>query len=413
VSYPRSLRARRAAPPDIENDDSVAVGVAPEPFPVPGLDLPTPFDLIGAGRRALAGVAAPVRTSRLALPVAIAIASRVYSILLLSLIPLLQPVLAIPRLTGFRSPILQWDSQWYLTIANYGYHAAAMQPGPFGGRHDFAFFPAWPMLLRQIQTLGIPASDAAVPLANLLFIAASIPIYIVLDRLFGRTAALGGLALLAFSPPAYVLSMPYSEPLFLLLVGALFATRSGALRAALGVAVGVTRITGVAVAIASGVRWLRDRRDWRPLLTSIAIAIAFAGWWVFIWQLTGDPLGWFQGSAQWGRLLGPSAIIWSIEVGSSARIGALLFVGLLLGASILVARRDLELGIYCVLAILLSLAGAPVESMPRHALVAFPAFGLIASRLGARRTIVLALILAGFQLNDVLLAFVGPMPLAP
>ena len=57
--------------------------------------------------------------------------------------------------------------------------------------------------------------------------------------------------------------------------------------------------------------------------------------------------------------------------------------------------------------------GAPVESMPRHALVAFPAFGLIASRLGARRTLVLALIFAAFQVNDVLLAFVGPMPLAP
>jgi len=391
------------------------VGVAPEPFPVPVPELawPTPFDLLGALRRALAAGVERIRVSGLAWPLGIAIVSRLYSVLLLSLVPLLQPVLAIPRLTGFRAPILQWDSQWYLTIANYGYHAAAMQPGPFGGRHDFAFFPAWPMLLREIQSAGIQASDAAVPLANLLFIAASIPMFLVLQRLFGRTAAIGGLALLAFSPPAYVLSMPYSEPLFLLLIGAFFATRSGPVRAALGVAIGVTRISGVALAIASGLRWLQDRRDWRPLLASIAIGAGFAAWWIFIWQLTADPLGWFQGSAQWGHNLGPSAILWSLERGSTARIGDLLFVGLLLGASLLVLRRDLEIGAFCVLAILMSLAGAPVESMPRHALVAFPAFGLIASRLGPRRWIVLALIFAAFQVNDVLLAFVGPMPLAP
>jgi Gpi18-like mannosyltransferase len=53
----------------------------------------------------------------------------------------------------------------------------------------------------------------------------------VLERSFSRSTARHGLALLAFSPSAFVLSMGYSEPLFLL-VGALFfmSTKGGRAR---------------------------------------------------------------------------------------------------------------------------------------------------------------------------------------
>jgi hypothetical protein len=170
----------------------------------------------------------------------------------------------------------------------------------------------------------------------------------------------------------------------------------------------------VAVGAAAGLRWLRDWRDWRALLAATAIGIAFAAWWVFIWWLTGDPLGWFQGSAQWENQLGLSAISAAIQSGSSPLLGALAFVGLMLGAALLLARENLELGVFSVIAILLSVLGAPVESMPRHALVAFPAFGLIASKLGTpRRALVLTIVFAAIQANYVALAFLGPVPMAP
>jgi hypothetical protein len=346
-------------------------------------------------------------------PIAIAIGSRLYSSLLLSLIPAIQPALAVPRLTGFKSPFLQWDSQWYLTIATWGYHADPMQAGPFGGRHDFAFFPAWPTVLRGFEVLGFQVADIAAPLANVLFVAAAVLVFVVLERQFGRTAAGWGVALLAFSPPAYVLSMAYSEPLFLLLLGGLFATRSGPVRAVFGAALGVTRLTGVAVAVASGLRWLRNWRDWAAFATSVGIGVAFAGWWAFIWILTGDPLGWFQGSAQWGHELGLTGIWHAVASASPIELGYLGFVALMLAASIALLRRNLELGAYCTLAILLSIIGAPVESMPRHAMVAFPAFGLIADRLGPKRSAFLLLAFVAIQANYVVLAFLGPMPFAP
>ncbi|HEY2887755.1 MAG TPA: hypothetical protein VGJ17_04010 [Candidatus Limnocylindrales bacterium] len=429
MSHVPSQPVRHALPVELEEAEGGIAQVAAEawasgwpadgalPDALPGaLRGPLPQvldDALGGVGRASAAAIDRVRASWLVAPVAIAIASRLYSSLLLSLVPLFQPNLAIPRLTGFTSPFLQWDSQWYITIANWGYHAAPMQAGPFGGRHDFAFFPAWPELLRATEALGFQVSEIAPLLAAGLFVLASPLIYLVLERQFGRTAALWGVVLIAFSPPAYVLSMAYSEPLFLLLVAALFATRSGPVRVVLGLALGVTRLTGVAVAAAQGLRWLRNWRDWRALVTAAAIGVAFAGWWVFIWQLTGDPAGWFQGSAQWGHILGLAAIGQAITEWSNVRLGDLVFVALILAGAVLLARRNIELGSYAVIAILLSIAGAPVESMPRHALVAFPAFGMIASRLGTRGRIALALIFAGLQANYVLLSFVGPQPFAP
>jgi mannosyltransferase PIG-V len=354
----------------------------------------------------------------LAFPIGVAILSRIYSSVLLFVVPAFQipslrPGLALPHLTGFTSPFVQWDSQWYLTIANTGYHAAAMQAGPAGGRHDFAFFPAWPTLLRGLESLGLPAAQLAAPLANLLFVAAAVAMYVVLERRFGMTAARWGLVLLAFSPSAYILSMGYSEPLFLLLLAGTLLARSAPLRAALAFCLAGTRISSVALAIGSGLRWLRDWRDWRALLTAVAIGAGFAAWWVFIWFLTGDLLGWFRGSAQWGHALGFAGIQQAIETVSTPRLGSLLFVGTILAASVALVRRDLELGVMCVVAVGLSLVGAPVESMPRHALVAFPAFAVLAARLGPRRSLWLAIGFAILQADYVVLSFLGTQPLAP
>ena len=143
------------------------------------------------------------------------------------------------------------------------------------------------------------------------------------------------------------------------------------------------------------------------------VGLAFAAWWVFIWTLTGNPMGWLDGSAKWSDQLGLSAIgdaFWHLD---SALIGDVVFTFFMLGASVLLLRRNLELGLYSVVAIGLSIVGAPVSSMPRHVLVAFPAFGLVADRLGPRWTLALAILFALVQANQVWLSFVAQPPLAP
>ena len=353
------------------------------------------------------------RVARLAFPVAVAIASRLYSVLLLSLVSVIKPTLTLPRVSGYRDTFTQWDGQWYVIIAKTGYHAGVMQPGPFGGRHDFAFFPGWPMLLRAFDAMGIQPAVIAAPLADVLFVAAAVLMFLVLERALGTQAAGWGIVLLAFSPSSFVLSLAYSEPLFLILVSLALLRPTGPLRPVAAAAAMLTRVTGIGLAAAAGVAWLRNRRDWVALATVVSVTVAFAAWWVFIWQLTGNPLGWFDGSAHWSYHLGIPAMWDAVVHLASPGFLDVTFIGLMFGAAVLLVRRNLELGLYSLVAIGLSMLGAPVSSMPRHAIVAFPAFGLLADRLGPRRTLLLAIVFAVFEANSVWLSFIPWIPSAP
>jgi hypothetical protein len=316
-------------------------------------------------------------------------------------------------MTAERSAFLAWDSQWYLRIAQYGYHPWAIQVGPNGGRHDFAFFPAWPGVMRGLDLAGLPLGPAAVIVANIFAIAAILVIFGVLERHFGRPAARGGVVLLAFGPAAFVMSMAYSEPLFLLLAGLYFASAGKPRQPLFAAATMLGRVTGLAIAASALVGWARNMRDPRSLLGPAAIGIVFAGWWIFLWRLTGNPTAWLNGSPNWFESLGPWAIADALEVVTIDDIGQLgVTFGMLIAALFLV-RRNAELGVYCVVAIAMTVLAAPVASMPRHTLVAFPVFGYLALRFGRRGTIVLAILFVLMQFWFVSLTFTGAYPVPP
>ena len=348
----------------------------------------------------------------LAFPIAIGLLSRAYSSTLLLVAPAFRQD-PLPVLTAYRSPFLAWDSQWFLSIARWGYHAPALQSGGIGGHHDFAFYPGWPALLRVFGDLGLPVATAAVVAANLLFIAALVVIFAVLEDHFGSDAARRGVTLLAFSPAAYVFSMAYSEPLFLLLTGLYFLGRTRPLRPILAGLAMLTRVTGVAIGASAAVRWLQDRRDRWALVAVLATGAAFAGWWLFIWRLTGEPTGWLQGSAAWESVLGVPAILEVFDHWYTNWLVDVAFAAVMLGGAVWLLRINLELGVYSSVAIAMSLLGAPVDSMPRHAMMAFPVFALIGARLGHRRSVAVAIGLAALQIWYVGLTQVGRPALAP
>lgn len=77
------------------------------------------------------------------------------------------------------------------SIASTGYHAEPLVPLSDDGYVDFAFFPIWPALVR-VASLGIlPVELVAVVLANVLIVAAMVPIYrwftTLLDNAGGST----------------------------------------------------------------------------------------------------------------------------------------------------------------------------------------------------------------------------------
>ncbi|MEZ0239249.1 MAG: mannosyltransferase family protein [Chloroflexota bacterium] len=348
----------------------------------------------------------------LAFPIAIALLSRAYSSALLLVAPAFRQD-PLPVLTAFRSPFLAWDAQWFLSIARWGYHASPLQAGGIDGHYDFAFYPGWPGLVRFFGGLGIPIAPAAVVAANLLFIAALVVIFAVLEHHFGTDSARRGVTLLAFSPAAYIFSMAYSEPLFLLLTGLYFLGRTRPLSPVLAGLAMLTRVTGLAIAVSAAVRWLRDRRDWPALLAVLTTGAVFAGWWLFIWRLTGDPAGWVKGSPSWQTVLGIPAILEIFQYWYTNWLFNVAFASVMLGGAIWLLRTNLELGVYSAVAIAMSLLGAPVDSMPRHAMMAFPVFAFFGARLGHRKSVALAIGLALLQIWFVGLTQVGRPALAP
>jgi hypothetical protein len=306
-------------------------------------------------------------------------------------------IVASNRSRGPRAnPFAAWDAGWYLGIARFGYHARAVRITPSGVYHDFAFFPLWPGLIRLLSIGNADGRIIAVVAANVLFVLAVVVIWRLFANRFDTGTATRGVVLLVFSPAAYVFSMGYSEPLLLLLVALAFVVPRGSLLrlpfAALAVG---TRIAGTAVVVSAALMVIvrQGRTRWVALGTAVAGTAAFAAWWLFIAQLTNDPLGFLHGSPSWARVTGLLGIIRDLEKPTPERVAWAAVVLIVLAGAVRVGRRDLELGVYAVVAIAMSaLPGSLIDSTPRYALAAFPAFAGLAFGLGKKGTLFLAIV---------------------
>jgi len=161
------------------------------------------------------------------------------------------------------------------------------------------------------------------------------------------------------------------------------------------------------------VRWLRDRRDSQAFFAVLVTGAAFAGWWMFIWHLTGEPTGWLHGSPSWEPVRGIPAILQVFQYWYTNWLFNVAFAVVMLGGAIWLIRTNLELGVYSAVAIAMSLLGAPVDSMPRHAMMAFPVFAFFGARLGHRKSMALVIGLAVMQVWYVGLTQIGTPALAP
>ena len=346
-------------------------------------------------------------------PASIAVASRLYSILLL--LPYVNSRQSLPLLTSYPSPFVAWDGQWYLRIALFGYHATPLQSSALaGGHHDFAFYPGWPLLIR-IASLGglLPADLVAAALAHVLFVLAAIVVYRLFADRFGAQTALWGAVLLAFGPVSYVFSMAYTEAAFLLFAGLYFLNRYGRLSPALAGLTMLFRVAGVAIAASAAVMFFlrRDLRG-RLFLIGAAVATVFAGWWLFIWQLTGSIEGWFEGSSSWSRYLGVLAIGRAFIDEPWHELFWFGFTLLMIVGTLVLIRRHTDLAVYGLVAIGLGLIDGTASSMPRYTLAAFPAFAVLAERLGPRGSAAAAIVFAVAQALFVSFVF-GPGPHSP
>jgi hypothetical protein len=277
---------------------------------------------------------------------------------------------------GLRGRLLVWDAGWFLRVATEGYpHTFSYGPDGALEGNGLAFFPLYPMLIRGVSALGIDAGTAAITVSWLASIGAAVALHLLGTSLYGKRAGWALVAILCSAPVSVVLSMAYSESLFIALVaGMLVAAHRRVWWAAglLGLATALTRPTGaaaaVALAVAAALAVREGRRErtgestWQPIL---AAAVALAGvpaYLVWVGLRVGNLDAWFRiQSAGWGTSFdyGASTITF---LGHTLSDGdgwipmsvALILLAALAAAGVALAGRPwLPLAVYGVIAMVL------------------------------------------------------------
>jgi hypothetical protein len=117
-----------------------------------------------------------------------------------------------------------WDGNWYVGIANSGYHWSIR------GKPAVAFFPLYPLLIHLGVWLHVRGVIAALAISNAAFLGASYYLYRLVAEERGEKAAGRAVWLLALFPTAFFTFGPYSESIFLLCgIAALYYARRGRL----------------------------------------------------------------------------------------------------------------------------------------------------------------------------------------
>ncbi|MGW3949898.1 hypothetical protein ACWEKM_02755 [Streptomyces sp. NPDC004752] len=179
----------------------------------------------------------------------------------------------------------EWDSRWYLGIADHGY---AHELGVSFDHNNLAFFPLYPLLVRAVAVIT-PGSRASTGLgiAVLASLVAAWGVFAVGERLAGRQVGILLTTLWAALPVGLVQWMGYTESLFTVFAAwTLYAVLDERwLWAGAGACLaGLTRPTGVAVAAAVSVTALlslRHRFSGRALAAALLAPVgwcAYLGW---------------------------------------------------------------------------------------------------------------------------------------
>ncbi|WP_411977144.1 hypothetical protein [Streptomyces solicathayae] len=288
-----------------------------------------------------------------------------------------------------------WDSDWYTRIAAHGYGRTLYWPDG-AVQSDLAFFPLYPGLVRGVSAvLPVAGGTAGLLVSWTAAGAAAWGVYLVGERLQGRTTATWLVVLWGLLPHSIVLSMAYTEPVMTALAAwSLYAllTRRWLWAGALAALAGLSRPSGIAVAAAvlAAAGWELWRRRGRAAgRLWAAAALAPSGWLAYVVWVgvrRGDPLGGYfavqdgwtsrfdfgAGALRFVRdmLTRPTQFGFAMALVITAA-GVLLFA--LLALADRAHRPPLPVLVYTGVLVLITVGGSGFfESKPRFLLPAFP-----------------------------------------
>lgn len=281
-------------------------------------------------------------------------------------------------------PFMVADAGWFRSIAEDGYAREAFHERE---QRNWAFLPAFPLLVRYLRILPSYAPNAIL-LSNLLFLAALFALHGAARASgLGETAARRAVALAAFFPTSYFFFVPGSESLYLLAAAVAWwaaARDQWGTAGAVACVAAATRVTGILLLPALLVLFLQShRRLDRRAAWLLLIPAGLAGFMLFLWRTTGNPLAFVEIQSLWHRStsspLAPYlqffrdlpvvSVEWNLRI-LHASAGLLM-----LGATVLLAlRRRYALSFFLVATLTVALSSGSLQSLTRYAATAFPLF---------------------------------------
>lgn len=283
---------------------------------------------------------------------------------------------------NFFEALLNWDSRYYISIAQFGYLKSS----------HYAFFPGYPLAIKYIGLLSGNFQLSTILISNLSTFLACVVLYKLILLDFTKRIARQSLIFLLFFPTSFYLVMGYSEGLFLLLsVLTIYFFRKGNFFMATIFAnlLSITRVTGLVLILSIIIHLIITRqlskKNWIMLLSPLAFLI----YCFYLYIQTQNPFYFLVSQTEWRREIGfPWLGYWQAIINLFQSnfiqkyyyvIFDLLFAIFGLGMAIRSFRfLPAVYPLYALGSVLLPLLTTNLSSMPRFLLPVFPIFILIA-----------------------------------
>ena len=279
----------------------------------------------------------------------------------------------------------QWDTGWYLDIAQNWYSAEAH----YHNLCNYAFFPFYPTLIKLLGAVIGNHYYAGLIISNVSLLGAAILLYKLVELDHDQEVALRSVKYLFIWPTSFILSGVLSEALFLLLViGCFYHARKGAWPKAgiAGFFLSLTRVNGVCVSIPLLYEYMKGK-NFRlkgiraDILALGLLPLGLLVFCVYNYYLTGDYLAFVHIQSAWGRHFdNPLKTLVNGMFGATrpSSIVAAWFTGFTLASlAIFYQRIPLSYLLFCFISLFLPLSTG-LMSMPRYTVVLFPVFILFA-----------------------------------
>ncbi|TEU16846.1 MAG: hypothetical protein E3J21_09700 [Anaerolineales bacterium] len=302
---------------------------------------------------------------------------------------------------NFIEAFSQWDGAWYLSIATDGYR----WPGSLDIQSNVAFFPLYPLLGRMVGWLVADARWSLFIVSNVSFAFYLYFLYKLTCHDLDQPSASRTVLYVAIFPLSFIFSCLYSESTsFAFTIAAFYYARVGKWHLAIPLAVltTLTRLAGLVILVPLAYEYLRQR-GLRPqaLLLGI-IPTGIAGFAIYMWVLTGNPLSFLLTHKAWYRTPGPpwkplimglERLTWPLgQYVTAIAIVDFANIVLFLGLTLLVFKHlPAAYWLYCIPILLLSLSttidptkAPPTGSIPRSLMALFPCF-MVLGKMGRNR----------------------------